>query len=591
MAINSNYKAAPSAGAGGGSPYLPQEKLDCLRCEGRLVLGIFFDGTSNNRDIHLPSKAHSNVARLYAAYPNDLSAGYGRVYIPGVGTPMAEVSDLGGSLGSGFSSGGEARILYGVLSVFNAVDNWLRGETRVTPGKFLTDKQVTALCSHSELVVTRTSSGMEVKSISDADLATLKSLDATAGDDPLEMQKKGGLLHDWPGRNKWRSAFFEALTSRIVDRIRLTPTPTLKEIVIDVFGFSRGAAQARAFCNHLYGLADGNKLFGVTFTIRFLGIFDTVASVGIQSGALGYTTGHMAWADPDVAGGVSINSHIHRCEHYIAMHENRGSFPLDRATNPKVRSLGNGNEWAYPGSHSDVGGGYAPRELGKSLEDKNKLSQIPLNHMYKAAKDAGVPLDRARVPTPGSTGGEGGDGYDSFEVGAEVQAAFSAFRATSPSTGTTQDYLLPYIAWQFRVLDSYPTMAFYKTASRSEAALIDDTQKKFRGDIARVKGETQSKWYDYASPLWATLKNLTESARQYLWIDEDMWEKIRTFRTIHAAENALFENYVHDSLAGFAKDFSEPTGRLHWRRIFYGSETAALAHHDAGPSPAGSELA
>ena len=134
-------------------------------------------------------------------------------------------------------------------------------------------------------------------------------------------------------------------------------------------------------------------------------------------------------------------------------------------------------------------------------------------------------------------------------------------------------------------------MAFYKTASRSEAALIDDTQNKFRGDIARVKGETHSKWYDYASPLWATLKNLTESARQYLWIDEDMWEKIRTFRTIHAAENALFENYVHDSLAGFAKDFAEPTGRLHWRRIFYGSETAALAYHDTGPSPAGSELA
>jgi hypothetical protein len=42
----------------------------------------------------------------------------------------------------------------------------------------------------------------------------------------------------------------------------------------------------------------------------------------------------------------------------------------------------------YPGVHSDVGGGYAPDQQGRS----NLLARIPLRHMYAEALKAGVPL-------------------------------------------------------------------------------------------------------------------------------------------------------------------------------------------------------
>ena len=62
-------------GAQGITPVPPSVKLHCERCEGRLVLGMFFDGTGNSRHEDLPSKSHSNVARLFAAYQEDTNSG------------------------------------------------------------------------------------------------------------------------------------------------------------------------------------------------------------------------------------------------------------------------------------------------------------------------------------------------------------------------------------------------------------------------------------------------------------------------------------------------------------------------------------
>jgi hypothetical protein len=42
--------------------------------------------------------------------------------------------------------------------------------------------------------------------------------------------------------------------------------------------------------------------------------------------------------------------------------------------------------------HSNVGGGYAPGEQGRAKGLDEQLSQIPLLHLYKSARDHGVPL-------------------------------------------------------------------------------------------------------------------------------------------------------------------------------------------------------
>jgi hypothetical protein len=45
----------------------PQERL--CACSQDIFIGVFFDGTNNNKFRDTPGHSHSNVARLYEAFP------------------------------------------------------------------------------------------------------------------------------------------------------------------------------------------------------------------------------------------------------------------------------------------------------------------------------------------------------------------------------------------------------------------------------------------------------------------------------------------------------------------------------------------
>lgn len=208
------------------------------------------------------------------------------------------------------------------------------------------------------------------------------------------------------------------------------------EVRLAVFGFSRGAASARAFCRELQRLCIGQRgayklrsgvagtsgislKGGYPIDVYFLGIFDTVASVGLPmaannfgsprrnentwrgAGGLGQqdlsglafgepgadpspglADGHGSWADD-----LRIADVVSQCVHMVAGHEIRNSFPLDSALDGMSYPHGV-REMVFPGVHSDVGGGYRQGEGGKS----SLLSRVPLRAMLGEATKAGVPL-------------------------------------------------------------------------------------------------------------------------------------------------------------------------------------------------------
>lgn len=137
---------------------------------------------------------------------------------------------------------------------------------------------------------------------------------------------------------------------------RLSPGIEPEEIIVDVFGFSRGAAAARYFVNAIrQGWIYRKPLIGFpkfayvpegrNFRIRFVGIFDTVASIGL--GMVEYNYGaniHLKAEQAD------------RIFHLTADNEYRVNFRLND-------NLPDGGErQRMPGAHGDVGGGY--REQG-----------------------------------------------------------------------------------------------------------------------------------------------------------------------------------------------------------------------------------
>ena len=132
------------------------------------------------------------------------------------------------------------------------------------------------------------------------------------------------------------------------------------------------------------------KFGGIDVEVKFMGIFDTVASVGMVdiksfrgNGILprwfgSLVDGHWSWASPE---NLVVPDNI-RCVHYIAGNEARACFPLTM-----TEHQGNHTLKLYPGAHSDVGGGYGFMEQGKY-----DMSVIPGREMYDEAISAGTPF-------------------------------------------------------------------------------------------------------------------------------------------------------------------------------------------------------
>ncbi|WP_233236729.1 DUF2235 domain-containing protein [Bordetella sp. LUAb4] len=382
-------------------------------CPQILHVNLFFDGTNNNLhwDIKSADKpTHTNVARLYLACPRDASKGVFSDYIPGVGTPFPEIGeDEFTSQGKAFAKGFGMRVAWGYTRVLNAL------YTAITERKLLEDKDARELCS---LMDSNASASNHALGILD-EVKTARNyygyqLDATLARLHAELsvnQKR----NSGPGGELYRS---------------------IQKVWINVIGFSRGAASARVFVNRLINRwAPGGLIAGaIRYEVNFLGLMDTVASVGFPDSTtaasnLDVFDGHWVWT---ANGALDVPPSVRKCVHFFSIHEQRMSFPLD--------SIRDGNSYpgkeqirkevAYPGVHSDVGGGYPIGGQGKSREGEgSKLSQIPLHNMYVEALKAGVPLSVRTQRTPLSKIVE-----QDFRISPSVVQAFNDWLSTVNQT-------------------------------------------------------------------------------------------------------------------------------------------------------------
>ncbi|SFU31604.1 phospholipase effector Tle1 domain-containing protein [Pseudoduganella namucuonensis] len=373
-------------------------------CTTNLFFGFFFDGTKNNYVQAEPGKNHSNVARLYDCFPGLSVAGvlpattdwqynperythFFKTYIPGVASPFKEVGDNGEgiklALGAGTGRGGQARIAWALMQAINNVHRYFMKQPLVdsTEAGSLAHRMDLSKWHRRQMPLNRR---RETPGPNDAQNETTHHLLAGL----LKRLHKAVSQH-WPAQNGKPA--------------KLDPG-IVKTIHVSTFGFSRGATQARAFTNWLMSLCQldaelcgksGMTLGGFPVQFDFLGIFDTVASVGAGN-SFGNTfwgrifDGHGAWADSEenlrVPEGLP-------CMHLVAAHEIRRSFPLDSASVKGILPSAC-EEIVVPGVHSDIGSGYCPTEQGRGIDPDgaDMLARIPLIHMYRAARLAGVPL-------------------------------------------------------------------------------------------------------------------------------------------------------------------------------------------------------
>ena len=374
-------------------------------CKRNLWISYFFDGTGNNMEADLGLFKHSCVARLFRAHADrDPEKGIWPVYIPGLGTNFPEIGEEGKKLGLVSGAGGDARLTF-ALEEFDRI-----------------------------------------------------------------------LAHP--------------LASGTAS------TNAVSEVNIAIFGFSRGAALARAFSNNLMEkrceFRDGQwklKSHSTHVRFRFMGLFDTVASVGntmsrnnmdlynplisdvkgmiaerhedfprtrpvelafSQTGAPGADpapgnyTGHDSWGAK-----MRIHETVEEVRHFIAGHEVRNSFPVD-----SISFFNEGRfikpphfyESVYPGVHSDIGGGYTPGEGGRALGRTQNFCLIPLQFMYEYAVRSGVPMVTEFKKRQ----------VEDFEVDPALTRLYSHYMKSIAGATTLGEIMNKhqrlYFAWRFRAI-------------------------------------------------------------------------------------------------------------------------------------------
>ncbi|WP_445620918.1 T6SS phospholipase effector Tle1-like catalytic domain-containing protein [Kushneria sp. Sum13] len=543
-------------------------------CDTNLFLGFFFDGTGNNfaDSLERGDNSQSNVARLYGAFPGLSVPGvlppetdwqtnvadydnYFRIYLPGIGTRFEQVDDSGegfwdAKLGGGTGRLGQVRITWALAQAINTVYRYFTGKS---------------LISHQQ------AEGF-------GKMAQLGSASLSSHTRHVEYT----FLHTW------LSTLHQAIAPHMPDKdnagLPQNKDPGIvKNIYISTFGFSRGSALARVFTNWLIQLCEldarmtgnsGLTLGGFRVTFDFLGLFDTVASVGIPS-LISFASGHFSWADAERT--LSIDSRAGRCLHLVAAHENRRSFPLDSIYNDHSIPA-NGEEIVYPGVHSDIGGGYVPGCQGKGVDPlgKDLLSRIPLAEMYRQARLSGVPLKLEQAAPEVKD--------DAFEITLKTIEDFNAYislcNVKSGETGkVVREHWEKTIEWRFdnhhhggiEVLESYQRASdFERNELKSayegfeeELERYDEFKKYREKEFKEIDGleslesapKTEISLADFMQmgPGWA-LKSQSRVPGADPSVIND-WLRIidlePCFSRPSEAVVVMMDRYVHDSIAGF----------------------------------------
>jgi hypothetical protein len=507
-----------------------------LPCSVPVRIGLFFDGTNNNlaRDrngerVNIGGKettggtkklpgaecSHSNIARLFQAFrANSYEKGIFSYYIPGVGTRFKEIGELTeSSEGKAFAKGGQARIVFALLQVINAIYSVILRK------QLFSDKEAGAIAQTYEHAMAK-----------------------------LAREKDGDHVSA-------HAAFFQRYLGMLKTVALANPKPSIPAVTLDVFGFSRGAAQAVAFC-HMFDeiLADG-KIATIPATINFLGIFDTVASVGL-SASVSMTTilpevladGHFAWA-----GRIKkpLPASVRTGRHYIAAHEQRMNFPVTNQSGPA-----DFKEVYFPGVHSDVGGGYNSGAGGKGRGGQaSMLSQIPLACMYREACIEGVPFKMYEELDDAVK--------DDFAISPELASAWDAYSEgwkaqQQDFANSLRNHMSMYYYWRASRLDDIERTVFFKSADRQAQQDLSESNQVLKGDLEMIKQRDVVRYPGDPAP------NITEKEAKTI----SQWHVIRANTGLNAWEKwavscfkkpkilssevtRFFDDYVHDSIAGF----------------------------------------
>ncbi|MCC5809366.1 MAG: type VI secretion system PAAR protein [Ectothiorhodospiraceae bacterium] len=273
-------------------------------------------------------------------------------------------------------------------------------------------------------------------------------------------------------------------------------------VVLDVFGFSRGAALARHFVNVINDAVPTrwhphDWPFQLPMEVRFVGLFDTVASLYIPR------NNHTFDFNINLGAGSA-----QRVVHLTAAHEVRANFPLSSLADANGSLPGNFTEHSLPGVHADLGGGYE----NPNPETGENVEWIPLRrHVGVLSRDA----------------------------------------YARPYGGAAEFASLPYGEWRSQTLRAYQrqTEAEGRTVREFGDHIIEGEERHTRKELAI---HYLHMMHEYAVQAGVPLRALNPEGREGHRIPPDLTRRYQRWESagsdLSAARNTAFlGTYIHTS--------------------------------------------
>jgi uncharacterized protein (DUF2235 family) len=222
------------------------------------------------------------------------------------------------------------------------------------------------------------------------------------------------VFYDW-GIGSYHSgltggAFGAGLDKNIMDAYRFIVQNYKSGDRIYLFGFSRGAYTVRSLAGLLNNchvlksqeakkIEEAFRLYKTSAhapngyysnqwkndnsipnsgTVNFIGVWDTVGSLGLPESIFGFIKKKNLFYDPYIGGNIEV------ARHALALDEKRRDF---RATRWKTRTERDLKQVWFAGCHSDIGGSEKPDKDGTFLSD------IPMMWMKREAEKNGLKFD------------------------------------------------------------------------------------------------------------------------------------------------------------------------------------------------------
>jgi hypothetical protein len=255
--------------------------------------------------------------------------------------------------------------------------------------------------------------------------------------------------------------------------------------------------------------------------------------------------------------------------------------------------------------HSDIGGGYYPKEQGKGKDETgmDMLSRLPLAHMYRAARLAGAPL-KLELVTQQSV-------KDDFKIAPETIAAFNHYLTyartrSGPLTDIMREQRNFYIQWRHLRRQRSPAplegTASYEAARQEDKNDLHSANEEFTQEIADFE-HWRDNYLNSVPPEshpygWSGgPRRLEESEAQMPGFDNDRyneWKEIARFwnrEFLPEGMDVFFDDYVHDSRAWFklaGAESDDVEGELQaWLRKLKEYEARKKIEGDSVPFPLG----